>query len=244
MTRTYPILWTRQWRLGILTGLFLASGRLAFCRDTVREIAEPSLTITVWLYNHAQVPESTLVKAERVTGRIFGEAGVKVEWLHCRRSAAEPPVDHGCNRPFGPADIALRVVPRSMATRFDSRQESLGFATPSVGSGRGADAWVFYHRVEELDQSGLAPQDVTLGHAMAHEIGHLLLGANRHYPQGIMSPDWSPADLKLATWGMLLFTREQAERIRAEVVARRADSASTTASGQPAVQISEGKPPK
>jgi hypothetical protein len=220
MTRRPTSVSTGQWEAGILAGLLLASGRLGLCQDSAREIAEPSLTITVWIYNHAEVPGSTLAKAQHVAGRIFRETGTEVKWLHCQRSAAEPPAHHGCNKPFGFADIALRIVPRSMAAHLDPRRESLGFAIPSVGSGHGADAWVFYHRVEELAQSGLAPRYVVLGHAMAHEIGHLLLGANRHYPQGIMSPDWSPEDLKLATWGMLLFTREQAERIRAEVLAR------------------------
>ncbi len=220
MRRTHASLRTWHCRLGILAAFLLASGSLGLCQDAARDVAASSPTITVWLYNHARVPEGTLAKAERITGRIFGEAGVEVEWLHCRRSAAEPPSDYDCRRPFGPADIALRIVPRSMATRFDSRRESLGFALPSVEVGHGADAWVFYHRVEELAKSALAPRYVALGHAMAHEMGHLLLGASRHYPQGIMAPDWSPEDLKLATWGMLLFTREQAERIRADVLAR------------------------
>jgi hypothetical protein len=220
MTRAHASLWIWQWRLGILAGLLLASGRLGLCQDSAREAPAPSPTITVWLYNHARVPPSVLAKAECVTARIFAKAGVEVEWLHCRCSPADPPSDDDCRRAFGPADIALRIVPRSMATRFDSRQESLGFAIPSTGSGHGSDAWVFCHRAEELAASGLAPRYVALGHAMAHEIGHLLLGLNQHSPQGIMSPDWSPEDLKLATWGMLLFTPEQAKRVRADVLAR------------------------
>jgi hypothetical protein len=229
MTKACASSSSRQWTLGLLLGLVLASGRLGLCQDSAREAPAPSPTITVWLYNHARVPESILAKADCVTARIFAKAGVEVEWLHCRCSPADPPSDDDCRWAFGPADIALRIVPRSMATRFDSRQESLGFAIPSAGSGHGADAWVFYHRVEELAESGLAPRYVALGHALAHEIGHLLLGLNQHSPQGIMSPDWSPENLKLATWGMLLFTPEQAERIRADVLAReRAQAAMET----------------
>jgi hypothetical protein len=59
-----------------------------------------------------------------------------------------------------------------------------------------------------------------LGAALAHEIGHLLLGARSHVPRGVMCPRLGRQQLKMASRGELLFTPEQAARIRAEVAQR------------------------
>jgi len=61
-----------------------------------------------------------------------------------------------------------------------------------------------------------------LGATLAHEIGHLLLGARSHFPSGVMCPHFGRAQLRMAARGELLFTSEQAGRIRAEVVRRMA----------------------
>ncbi len=46
---------------------------------------------------------------------------------------------------------------------------------------------------------------VILGHAAAHEIGHLLLGSNSHSPQGLMRARWSRQDLQNAGIGQSSF---------------------------------------
>jgi len=62
---------------------------------------------------------------------------------------------------------------------------------------------------------------VILGHAAAHEIGHLLLGSNSHSPFGLMRARWSGQDLQNATVGNFLLTPEQTEAVRARVLSRR-----------------------
>jgi hypothetical protein len=61
-----------------------------------------------------------------------------------------------------------------------------------------------------------------LGHVMAHEVGHLLLNQQVHSAHGIMRGDWNIADFRDMTGGMLLFTPEQAESLRADVHRRNA----------------------
>jgi len=56
-----------------------------------------------------------------------------------------------------------------------------------------------------------------LGHAIAHEVGHLLLGPSAHSPSGIMRGVWSPDDLKLMSWTYLLFTPSQSDQLRADL---------------------------
>jgi hypothetical protein len=56
-----------------------------------------------------------------------------------------------------------------------------------------------------------------LGHAIAHEVGHLLLNQQVHSAYGIMRGAWSFADFREMTSGMLLFTSQQVEFLLAEV---------------------------
>ena len=58
-----------------------------------------------------------------------------------------------------------------------------------------------------------------LAHAMAHEIGHLLLPYG-HSAAGLMRADWDAKDMRLAAHGRLNFTREQAELIRTRLLGR------------------------
>jgi hypothetical protein len=84
-------------------------------------------------------------------------------------------------------------------------------------------ASVFYHRVQKIAKARLAAPPQILGHALAHEIGHLLLGSNSHSPKGIMRADWGEGDLKKAMLELLRFSRDEAGRIRAAVSARMRD---------------------
>lgn len=80
--------------------------------------------------------------------------------------------------------------------------------------------YVFYSSVEGLarrQSKAHVGSAQILGHAMAHEIGHLVLNQESHSPTGIMRGDWNLKDLQDAIYGYLLFTPPQCEVIRAEV---------------------------
>ena len=57
-----------------------------------------------------------------------------------------------------------------------------------------------------------------LGSVMAHELGHLILGSNSHSPTGIMRARWEHGELRRLERGSLVFTDEQAERMRVKVI--------------------------
>jgi hypothetical protein len=61
---------------------------------------------------------------------------------------------------------------------------------------------------------------IILGCAIAHEVGHLLLGSNSHSGSGIMQRRWERKEMRHAMTGTLLFTPEQAKLIQAETQAR------------------------
>jgi hypothetical protein len=59
-----------------------------------------------------------------------------------------------------------------------------------------------------------------LGHAMAHEIGHVLIRTTEHSPDGIMKARWGKADYQRAAMGLLEFTPSQRATIRERLRAR------------------------
>jgi hypothetical protein len=96
---------------------------------------------------------------------------------------------------------------------------AIGLA-PGSGPDR-QSVYVFYDRVEALARERIAETHADaaqiLGHAIAHEIGHLLLNVQTHSAAGIMRGVWNFWDLQNVSYGYLLFTPKQAEVMRVEV---------------------------
>ena len=78
----------------------------------------------------------------------------------------------------------------------------------------GERAYVFFQRLTEICEDGTYPRSLVLGHLMAHEVGHILLGENSHSPAGLMSGRLSPAELRLALDSLLFFNPKQAAKMR------------------------------
>ena len=79
---------------------------------------------------------------------------------------------------------------------------------------------IAWQAVRELVDSLNADPPALLGAAMAHELGHVLLGSQQHSRDGIMSAHLRSSQLALAARGTLLFNDAQAEAIRSEVSRR------------------------
>jgi hypothetical protein len=69
-----------------------------------------------------------------------------------------------------------------------------------------------------------------LGLAMAHELGHLLLGSEKHSVSGIMRARWTEGGLRDDDRGYLRFDAAEAESIRTEVRRRMRMSQTCTCS--------------
>jgi hypothetical protein len=216
----------RGWGFGklIVMGFLLSTNATALSSAPQADRTSRSLRITVRVYDYAGVPAGTLRQAEEEVTRIFNLARVELAWLDCPTSIEEASEYPACEPPMGDMEVGLRILSQSMAARLRSSREQLGFALPSERPGKASDAWVFYHRVEELAAAKDASMSQILGIAISHEIGHLLLGTQSHSHLGIMRANWGPRDLQEAGRGLLFFTTDQGERIRAEVRGRLAQS--------------------
>lgn len=180
-----------------------------------------SLRITLRVYNFPKLPHGMLASAEETATVIFHHAGIDVTWVDCPLSSSELAEYPACLPAIGFTDFAVRILTRSMAERMTFPPGTLGFGLPCANDRRGCYADVFYHRVAELGERGWGiPPDQILGHALAHEVGHLLLGPNSHSPTGIMRATWDVSELQAMSHRCLVFTPEQGQRMRAAVLTR------------------------
>jgi hypothetical protein len=200
-----------------LTLSTLAGGR-TWATEAIRGDGESLPKITLRVYNYARVPAPILVSTEPVATKIFRQAGIETEWLDCRLSRAEPRTP-ACERPLTPSDLILKLLPHSMAQTIAVNGDTFGIAL-TAGGKPAIDDIIFYQRVLDLARTGYVHEQEVLAAAMAHEIGHLLLGPDSHSLTGIMRAKWNRDELELIRLGRLLFTPEQSALIRAEVVAR------------------------
>lgn len=191
-------------------------------------------TVLVRVYDYAALPQATLTGAEAQASRVLRKAGLEAEWLDCPISGGEGPLR--CLQPLDPTEITLRVLPDRAKAALPQATDVFGFALVPEDGSRGVDAAVFRGGIELLTRLGPASASQVLGHVIAHEIGHLLLGSQAHSASGIMRPHWSLNDLEVAARGGLVFTADEGPRLRAAVSPRprsRADLRSEEPAGGP-----------
>jgi len=187
--------------MAVLLGASLFTGPL------LASPPQTGLVFTVQVYNLASVSPQILTAAEDETTRIFRETGVAVSWLNCPLSISEAEANPICIEPCPPSRFAVRInseMPANLA------KTSLGVALSESGT----YATIYYTRVDEYAQERIATHSQILGHAIAHEMGHLLLGPVPHTRFGIMRGEWTAEDLRSITMGAFLFSPHQAALIR------------------------------
>jgi hypothetical protein len=194
--------------------------------------ALPLTRVEIAIRNDARIPESVLAQAAQEASRIFRQAGVDTAWIVCHSSNEGTSTQPNCLSPGDLTHLSLRIVPWS---------SQIGDSTFGVAflseEGMGAYSDVFYPLVEKLHSDCDASLSRVLGHVMAHEIGHLLLGLRSHSALGIMQPQWRGEALRRIGMGTLLFTAEQARCMREILLAKSEDSIATAA--RPATQVAE-----
>jgi hypothetical protein len=194
------------------------------------EAPQPELKIQVFVYNYAGVAPETLSRAEREAARIYGHARIETEWLDCPLTADQAAQYPACQLPESPTPLVLRVLSHSMSERLGLSQETFGSALLPEDGGFGTVAQICAPCAEDLAKGNTAMHAAILGHLMAHELGHLLLGAGRHGATGLMHVPWHKKALESVAQGTLVFTPWEGERMRQQVLARLREQVSAQAS--------------
>jgi hypothetical protein len=141
-----------------------------------------------------------VAESKKEAAWIFRSAGIQINWNECR-----------CSPVLSPTSVMLRIVPRFFGSmQTSSRRENLGYAV--AGPEGGGLATVFYDRVETFAKGENLSR--VLGYAIAHEIGHILLGQSSHSSAGLMQANWSQKDFMPAHHDQMQFTPEEAQSMR------------------------------
>ena len=173
-------------------------------------VAAPSLAqsdaaprVAIRVYDSATAGDAHRAAAIDTARAIVAETGVRATWLDCTGDSVRPRCrDARAERELiiriAPTFVPGTVVPRgSIQSRADGNASGLilGFAVVEPSTGAGALATVFMDRVHTIASRTSVPSDSLLGRAIAHEVGHLLLGTNAHARSGLMREIWTDAEL-------------------------------------------------
>lgn len=163
--------------------------------------------LTVRVYDYVNLSPAGGSELAATANRLLSQAGVVIGFVACYSVGME--TGHpACTGPPGPADLILRILPPPRS----AKGEQLGYAamTPEGGSYISV-----FHKAKALRARGSCLSDGTLlGYVVAHEMGHLLLGANSHSSAGLMRPLWTPHDVERMAQGRLRFDSGEASRMR------------------------------
>ena len=137
-------------------------------------------------------------------------AGIEIAWVDC--SSAADVENEACRRVPGTNDFVLHIVAEGRTS------SDLVFGLSFLGEdGAGKYCDIFYDRVEQGHRDFDSDVSTLLGTVAAHELGHLLLGSHGHSYSGIMAPVWKEEILRRMEMGNLLFSSDQAVRMRARI---------------------------
>jgi hypothetical protein len=208
----------------ILLAALLAPSLLAGPRGSAdHDKLEQPRQLTLRVYNYGDVEDAALSRARRVSNRIFARLGIQTDWLNCPTSPEEIATNRACAAKPGPDHLILKLLPKAMSKKYEFKRGIFGFALPTAEGVPGTDISLFYQRVLDLAYHGGVgtgfddAKGIILGHMIAHEVGHLLLGPDSHGSRGVMSFPWNKRTLTTMERGLLEFTAAERSSIHREL---------------------------
>jgi hypothetical protein len=163
--------------------------------------------VLIRTYNNYGLTASAMVAARVRAGGILQNAGLQAVWRDCST---------GCADPLGPGELLVRIV----AAPEGVVAQSLGSALVNLQDRSGALATVYADRVSLVAARTGVDAATLLGRAIAHEIGHLLLGSAQHSAAGLMRAFWSDRELHRDLAADWTWSPEDLSRLTRGFVAR------------------------
>ena len=171
----------------------------------------PAAPVAIRTYNYAAVPSDALAAARSEAAHIFTRAGISLAWTECR-----VPGENGgapCTEPLLVGrDLMLRLVDRTPVS--NDQIVALGESMLDREQRGGVLMTIDLFPVRAVAGRASTSWPTLLGRAIAHEMGHLLLGSAEHPRLGLMRALWSHDELrglKPAHWG---FSAREAAQMR------------------------------
>jgi hypothetical protein len=174
--------------------------------------------ITVRVYDASGLDAATRTAALDLAAATLAPAA-PVWWRHCTIPERAP----ACQRGPAAGELMLRLVHSrdardSQLVRGHLRAANLlplGDALVDRHTQSGVLATIYLDRVRVLAQAAGVTVARLLGHAIAHEIGHLLLASNAHGADGLMRALWSSEEVRRGRPRDWMFSEQELATIRA-----------------------------
>lgn len=148
--------------------------------------------VSVRVYDASGLDERMRQAALDVAATTLAPTSVEVAWRVCSLSNK---LATYCDSALAPGELAIRIV-RIRAVADRSGGLRLGDAFIDTHAGRGVLATIYLDRVLRLAEQTGANRIALLGHAIAHELGHLLMASNVHGSNGLMRAFWSLEEVR------------------------------------------------
>lgn len=160
------------------------------------------LRIVVRVYDSIGVATKVFDRAHQVSEEILTEAGVESAWRNCRMASGRASSSNDeCSDPLDDRELIVRIV--RAPEGIGGPDAAYGYSLVNTKSRSGSLATVFGDRVNVAADRVRVDGGTLLGRAMAHELGHLLLGSTEHSAEGLMRAVWSDRALlsrRAADW--------------------------------------------
>lgn len=216
----------------VCTTAVLLAVHLDAASETSSLASPPAATVTLRAYNTYGVPLSELRTAYRTVQTMLANVAITTVWRNCRivgrRSADEA---DPCTDRVGVNELIIRVVGGNRSEL--EAGAPLGYSAIDGRLRNGTLATIFADRVRAVANALYIDRGTLFGRTVAHEVGHLLLGENRHDSSGLMRAYWSGhvlIDNRIEDW---MFSSEQGQQMRTRLGER--TPAATAAQAVPAV---------
>ena len=211
MTRS--ITWLRGVRLD---GACVLALLCSLAMQPEARAAEPVLTaqrttLVVRVYDGAGLAPRDVREAARVASALLAASSVEVRWRMCPE--ASPLGGDACRQPLAANEAVLRLV--SAREQMPADTASLGSTLLDRAGRQPVMSTVFIDRVLQVARRAMTDPTRLAGRAMAHELGHVLLGTSGHSHAGLMRAFWSDESLRGSESPDWLLLPEQAAAIHA-----------------------------
>jgi hypothetical protein len=194
------------------SSLAIAAANVLLAVGLVPAAAAGDLPVVIRTYDASGLPEGDRGAALAAASAILEDAGLAVARLAC--DDIDPgATDSPCRVPLRTYELTLRLV-RVPSTARGGHPVTLGFSLVETDVRFGSLATVYVDRIAALADASGVDLPTLLGRAIAHEIGHLLLGTSAHARVGVMRASWSPEALRHSTARDWRFTPSDAEALR------------------------------
>lgn len=169
---------------------------------------QPTIRLTVSVFNDAEVPPSVLEAAQARAETVLDGAGIALTWLDCG-TPGNWVQDIGCRDIAFPSHLSVRLARNGRHRAQDVFGESF-----LDERGVGNYASVYVEPLAASKALDVVSEGDLLGYVVVHELGHLLLGLDSHSADGLMRGRWDFAALQQAARGTLIFSAREAEHMR------------------------------